>query len=118
MKRLVMVVTACATMLVVAGCGTRAAAPAANGPAVTVTVTVAGGKVRTPSPRVTVRRGRTVRIVVTSDTTEEFHLHGYDHELELKPGVPGVLRFVADQPGVFEAELHGSGARAFELRVG
>ena len=51
------------------------------------------------------------------DVADEFHLHGYDRELELKPRVPGVLRFVADQPGVFEAELHRSGERVFELRV-
>jgi heme/copper-type cytochrome/quinol oxidase subunit 2 len=112
-----LVIVAIALAVAVGGCGTQSAAPAASGPAVTVTVTVAGGKVRTPGRRVAVRRGRTVRIVVTSDTADEFHLHGYDRELELKPGVPGVLRFVADQPGVFEAELHGSGARAFQLRV-
>jgi hypothetical protein len=105
-----------------AGCGVGTARPdAGRTPAsaapVTVTVNVSGGTVRTPSPRVTVHRGRLVRIVVTSDTNEEFHLHGYDRELTLRPGVPAELRFAADQPGVFEAELHRSGTRAFELRV-
>jgi heme/copper-type cytochrome/quinol oxidase subunit 2 len=110
-----------AAILVAAGCGSEAPAPPAAtssaAPATTITVTVQGGKVRTPSRRVTVRRGRTVEIVVTSDAADEFHLHGYDREIELRPGVPGVLRFVADQPGVFEAELHKSGAHAFDLRV-
>jgi hypothetical protein len=109
-------------ILATVGCGVgtapsdagRASASAAP---VTITVSVSGRTVRTPSRRVTVRRGRVVRIVVTSDAAEEFHLHGYDRELELKPGVPRELRFVADQPGVFEAELHRSGARAFELKV-
>jgi len=118
-KRLVIMV---AVILATAGCGVGAAPPEAvrsASPAapVTIAVTVRAGTVRTPSRRVTVRRGRAVRIVVTSDAAEEFHLHGYDRELELRPGVPGELRFVADQPGVFEAELHGSGARAFELEV-
>jgi heme/copper-type cytochrome/quinol oxidase subunit 2 len=100
------------------GVGTPDAGPAsASAAPVTVTVHVSGRTVRTPSRRVTVRRGRVVRIVLTSDTAEEFHLHGYDRELELKPGVPAELRFVADQPGVFEAELHRSGVRAFELKV-
>ncbi|GAA4603593.1 hypothetical protein GCM10023195_11980 [Actinoallomurus liliacearum] len=116
-RRRVLATTAAAALLTAAGCGSKAPAPRAAAPAVKVAVTVTGGKVRTASPRVTVRRGRTVEIDVTSDAADEFHLHGYDRELELKPGVPGVLRFVADQPGVFEAELHKSGARAFELQV-
>lgn len=102
------------------GRGSSAAAPAV---AVTVqvsrgAVTVRVGPARAPNGRVNVRPGRTVRIVVTSDVAERFHLHGYDRELALEPGLPGVLGLVADQPGVFEAELHGSGARLFELRVG
>lgn len=107
-------------ILATAGCGVGASdagrAPASTAP-VTVTVSISGRTVRTPSRRVTVRRGRVVRIAVTSDTAEELHLHGYDRELEVKPGVPAELRFVADQPGVFEAELHRSGARVFELKV-
>ena len=111
------VTVAMATILIAGGCGSEAPATPSATPAVTITVNVSGGTVRTPSRRVTVRRGRTVRIVVTSDAADEFHLHGYDRELELKPGVPGVMRFAADQPGVFEAELHRSGVSAFELRV-
>src|SRR3954463_6183124 len=94
------------------------ASPSLGRGAATVTVTVTGGKVHTPAERVKVPAGRTVRIVVTSDKADEFHLHGYDREIELKPGVPGTLLFVADRPGVFEAELHHSGLRAFELQVG
>ncbi|WP_157429486.1 hypothetical protein [Actinomadura oligospora] len=55
---------------------------------------------------------------MTSDIADEFHLHGYDRELELAAGRPGTLRLVASVPGVFEAELHHSGARLFELQVG
>jgi hypothetical protein len=58
-----------------------------------------------------------VRITVTSDAADEFHLHGYDQTLALRPGVAATLRLVADIPGVFEAELHHSGARVFELQV-
>ncbi|GAA3955881.1 hypothetical protein GCM10023085_43140 [Actinomadura viridis] len=83
-----------------------------------VTVTVVNGKPRTGPGRVKVRRGATVRITVTSDTADEFHLHGYDRTLPLAPGRPATLRLVAATPGVFEAELHHSGARLFELQVG
>jgi hypothetical protein len=114
--RPVLVATA---IFVAAGCGSRAPAPrtASSSPVTVIRVTVQGGTARTPSRRVTVRRGRIVEILITSDRPEEFHLHGYDRELELRPGVPGVLRFVADQPGVFEAELHRSGAHVLDLRV-
>ncbi|RFU38682.1 hypothetical protein DZF91_26400 [Actinomadura logoneensis] len=83
-----------------------------------VRVSVVKGRVVTASRRVKVRRGATVLITVTSDVAEEFHLHGYDRELELAAGRPAMLRLVASVPGVFEAELHPSGTRVFELQVG
>jgi hypothetical protein len=82
-------------------------------------VTVSNGKARSSEGgRVKVRRGATVRISVTGDTAEEFHLHGYDRTLALQPGRVATLELVADTPGVFEAELHRSGTRVFELQVG
>ncbi|SPT64213.1 hypothetical protein [Actinomadura madurae] len=93
--------------------------PSASAPsAIRISATVTGGKVRTAHRRVKVPRGATVEITVTSDTADEFHLHGYDRELELPAGRPATLRFTAVTPGVFEAELHHSGARVFELQVG
>jgi hypothetical protein len=102
-----------------AASGAPGSAPAASGPsAVRITVTVTGGKAHTARRRVKVPRGAAVEITVTGDTADAFHLHGYDRELELAPGRPAVLRFTADTPGVFEAELHHSGARVLELQVG
>jgi hypothetical protein len=95
------------------------AAPTGTAPRVVrVAVTVTGGKPRTAHRRVKVPRGAVVEITVTGDTAEEFHLHGYDRELKITPGRPAVLRFTAGIPGVFEAELHRSGAPVLELRVG
>ncbi|MFB9191836.1 hypothetical protein ACFFWA_02570 [Actinomadura verrucosospora] len=128
-------VTATAALTAVAACGEPASppsgartgtppaatggAPAASGrPAVRIAVTVTGGKPRTAQRRVKVPRGAAVEITVTGDTADEFHLHGYDRELLLRPGATAVLRFTADTPGVFEAELHHSGARVLELQVG
>jgi FtsP/CotA-like multicopper oxidase with cupredoxin domain len=96
----------------------RATASAQSAEVTRIAVTVADGKARTASGRVKVRRGANVEITVTSDAADEFHLHGYDRTLALRPGRAGTLRLVADTPGVFEAELHHSGARAFELQVG
>ena len=105
--------------------GAGSASPDRSAPASTpsaqvrrVEVTVRDGRPHTASGRVKVRRGATVEIAVTSDTAEEFHLHGYDRTLTLRPGGTSTLRLVADTPGVFEAELHHSGARVFELQVG
>ncbi|MEU5991661.1 hypothetical protein ABZ806_22035 [Spirillospora sp. NPDC047418] len=140
-SRIIAGAAAAAVTLTAAGCGEPppAGPPAAPGPAapsaapspsasesasesgaqvVRVAVTVSGGKVRTAHRRVKVPRGAVVEITVTGDTADEFHLHGYDRELAITPGRPATLRFTAATPGVFEAELHHSGARVLELQVG
>ncbi|MFI0445975.1 hypothetical protein [Actinomadura sp. 6N118] len=105
------------------GTGTATSAPATfTGPSrkpdvTNVSATFSRGKVEIAESRVKVRRGATVRITVTADEAEEFHLHGYDRTLKLSPGRPGTVDVVADKSGVFEAELHRSGTRVFELQV-
>lgn len=104
-----------------AGTATAPASPAdpsGDSSVTRVTVTVTGGEVRTPRRRVKVRTGTAVVFTVTSDTADEFHLHGYDRTLRLAPGRPATLRLTADIPGVFEAELHHAGTRVLELQVG
>lgn len=107
------------------GASSQPPSPAGTGqggrtaPGVTaITVKIAQGRVETSGRRVKVARGSTVRITVTSDVADEFHLHGYDRTLKLTPGKPATLELKADVPGVFEAELHGLGTRLFELQVG
>jgi FtsP/CotA-like multicopper oxidase with cupredoxin domain len=84
---------------------------------VAVDVTITGGQVEPPPGRVEVRQGQTVRITVTSDEHDELHVHGYDLELELLPGDPRTIEFVADQTGLFEVENHHSGLQLFQLMV-
>lgn len=67
--------------------------------------------------RVTVELGRTVRLVVTADTTDEVHLHGYDIKADVAPGVPAVLEFVADIPGIFDVELEAAGDEFMQFQV-
>ena len=57
----------------------------------------------TPS-EITVDEGDQVRFRITSDAPTEFHLHGYDLEAELEPGVPAELAFDATITGRFEIE--------------
>jgi hypothetical protein len=78
---------------------------------------IADGRAEPPLERVTVARGTTVRITVTSDQPDELHLHGYDLTAELVPGQAGVIEFVADQAGLFELETHESALVLLQLQV-
>ena len=75
------------------------------------------GKVVGGIPRFEVSIGDVVAVTVTSDVSDQLHLHVYDAMADVGPGVEADLVVRADVPGVFEAELHGSGLRVFELEV-
>lgn len=63
------------------------------------------GRLKGPS-LIKVKQDDTVVLRVTSDSADEFHLHGYDLLLPLYPGRPAELRFVASHSGRFTFELH------------
>jgi hypothetical protein len=84
---------------------------------VTVNVTVANGKVNPSGSSIKVKAGQTVLITAISDTDEELHIHGYDKELELSPGKPASVTFVANMKGTFEVETHKSGKLVAKLVV-
>lgn len=86
--------------------------------ATVIEVVVTGRRVFPAGRRFKVRRGGLVRVIVTGDRADELHVHGYDRTVAVTPGRPSTVRFVADLPGVFEAELHESGLLLFELQVG
>ena len=75
------------------------------------------GKVVGGIPRFEVSIGDVVAVTVTSDVSDQLHLHVYDAMADVGPGVEADLVVRAEVPGVFEAELHGSGLRVFELEV-
>ncbi|WP_060710996.1 hypothetical protein [Pseudonocardia sp. HH130629-09] len=129
----VLAVAGSLTVLTGAGCAaapapaaaTSAAAPST--PATTsavpqpearvVRIAYSGGRASGDTGTVSVTRGETVRLEVTSDVAEEAHLHGYDREVRLAPGVPATIDLTADIPGEFEFELHSSGAQLATLQV-
>lgn len=80
--------------------------PAAQPAVQTVRLSYAGGQVSGDTGRVAVPLDTTVDLVVTGDTADQVHLHGYDHYLDVPAGGTATLRFTADRPGVFEVELH------------
>ncbi|WP_435070780.1 hypothetical protein [Amycolatopsis thermoflava] len=111
------VVALLATLLVTTGCGTTAPQQQPGAAPEVAVFTVTGSK-RTSGPdRVEVAAGRTVTIQVTTDAPDELHVHGYDRTADVVAGQPASVTFTADIPGVFEVELHHSGAALTELRV-
>ncbi len=68
-------------------------------------------------PRFEVSTGRVVSVLLTVDRVDQVHLHVYDAVADVGPGVEAEVVVRAAVPGVFEAELHGSGLRVVELEV-
>lgn len=83
-------------------------------------VTIAAGQVAAPMRVIKVAQGDRVRLLFTSDKAMSLHLHGYDVEVEVKPGAAAELIFEAYAAGRYAIEEHGQGgAHAAEplLRV-
>ena len=98
---------------------TSSTAPATTPPAaaVTITVSVNGGRATPAARQVDVPVGATVDLRVTSDTADEVHVHGYELERRVTAGGTAEIRFTADQTGVFEVETHESGLLLLKLAV-
>jgi len=77
----------------------------------------AGGVVQGGVSRVPIHVGSSVALVVSSDVGDEVHLHGYDRKVDVPAGGRATLEFVADQAGVFEAELESRGIQLVQLEV-
>jgi hypothetical protein len=65
----------------------------------------------------TVSKGDTVTIEVSTDTPQEIHIHGYELEQEARPGAPAKFKFAADLEGIFDVESHASKAQLAKLVV-
>ena len=83
----------------------------------TISIEVVGGEPVGGHQRADVDLGSVVAVMVTSDTAEEVHVHGYDILRSVSPGQPLHFSFTADIPGVFEVELEGSGRLLLQLTV-
>ena len=95
-----------------------AASPTTSAQGRRIEVAVTGGQVTGDTGRVVVAADEHVTLVITSDVTDEVHVHGYDVTTELTPGEPAELSFAATVPGVFEVELHEAGTVLLSLQVG
>ncbi len=104
---------------------TTAASGGAPGPTTTaaaaagtvLAVTVRGGSVVEGASRQRAPVNQPVTIRVTSDVADEVHVHGYDRRVDVAPGRPAEVTFVANIPGVFEVEFERSHRLLFTLEV-
>jgi hypothetical protein len=81
------------------------------------TIVLVGGEPRDGIEKLDYEQGEVVRLEVRSDVDEEIHVHGYDLYERLAAGERTRLSFPAEIEGVFEIELHGSGAEIAQLTV-
>jgi len=83
----------------------------------TVRVSVVGGVPEGGVARESTDKGDRVVVLVTSDVSDEVHVHGYDLMADVAPGAPARIAFPATIPGRFEIELEGRGVQIAELTV-
>jgi hypothetical protein len=110
-----------AAVLLLAGCSTDPE-PADESPAEptqrTVRLHYSAGQVSGDVGAVEVPVGTAVTLVVSGETADELHVHGYDRYLDVPAGSDASLTLVTDVPGVFDVELHELGVLLTQLRVG
>ena len=81
-----------------------------------IDVAVTGGKSMSPSTW-TAHQSDRVIINITSDTTGEVHLHGYDIALDLMKDIPFTKTFTADKTGDFPIEWETTSAPLGDFKV-
>lgn len=81
------------------------------------TFTITDGEADPPLEQRSVEQGSTVRIEITGDVADEYHLHGYDVTAEAAAGETAVLELTADMTGRYELESHDTGLKLLDLLV-
>ena len=74
-----------------------------------VDVRIEGRKVVAPKEAIRVFEGDVVELRWVSDEAVTLHLHGYDIELQLRPGEPAAMLIAAHATGRFPITGHGWG---------
>jgi hypothetical protein len=97
--------------------GPTATAPGATPEPAATLLRVRGGNPVGGVKTIEVEKGDRIRFTVSSDQSDEVHVHGYDLEKPVGPDAPARFSFTADADGIFEVELHGSGAQIASLEV-
>lgn len=75
------------------------------------------GKLDSGESVIRLTEGDSVTLIVSSDTADELHVHGYNLHLQLRPNEPAGLSFVANLTGRFPYELHRANVELGVLEV-
>lgn len=86
--------------------------------AVEVDVTISDGEISPLGETVEAETGQEIRVVVDSDTHDEFHVHSDpEHEFEIEEGEDQVFTFSVDDPAVYEMESHEYGVVIVKFQI-
>ena len=97
---------------------TTSSKPAAmSAPARVTQIVVKNGKPVGGIKTITVNKGDQVRFAVSSDVSDEIHVHGYDFHKNVKAGGKVSFSFPAKIDGEFVAELESRGEQILNLVV-
>ncbi len=83
----------------------------------TAEIVVAGGKPQGGIRTISVKKGSQASIRVTSDVSDEVHVHVYDLKMDVAPGRPALFRFPAALQGAFDIELEHRSEKIASLEV-
>jgi hypothetical protein len=61
--------------------------------------------------------GERLTLTVTSDHTDQLHVHGFDVEKELPAAQPVTVTLTGRTPGVYEVESHDPELRLLKIAV-
>ncbi|OZD63393.1 hypothetical protein CH268_09520 [Rhodococcus sp. 06-1460-1B] len=119
-------VIGCATVALVAGCGSSSGgtSPTTAEPVTStdstpsvsaqldtlrMNVSIVGDTVEPTNQRLDASVGQLISMSISSDTTDELHVHSVpEHTFEIEPGKDQVFTFTVDVPGQVDIELHHS----------
>lgn len=96
----------CSALLLVA-CGLAPIAARGAPAKLSMDVVVVQGRVQ-GGKTLKLNEGDTVLLNITSDVSDELHVHGLDRHLQVTPGKISTLDIVANRTGRFTVELHRS----------
>ena len=100
----------------VAPSGAAKEPPAKEKPAIP-TIVVRNGRPVGGVAELSFQAGEDIRFKVTSDVSDELHLHGYDISKEVEAGGSVNFDFPAEIEGIFELELEQRAVPIAELQV-
>ena len=67
---------------------------------------IVNGRVQQDLRRIRVKQGDGVKLRWTSDRATVLHLHGYDVEMKVEPGIVAQMSFTARATGKFPVSVH------------